>query len=175
MPVSNNPIRSQNTFIKHWSVIPGKLEPFVFFSVPVLNLLKPWNIISICYTACRQLETPLIARFMGPKWGQPGADRTQVGPMLTPWTLLSGTSNEINRYKTSFYAFNFMPKSTLFVSPPEAFIYISEHKKIQSCQLVSNDMWLPPGVIGLSLNKVIEWSDLKYWRCGLESNVQKYA
>ena len=32
----------------------------------------------------------LIARFMGPTWGPPGADRTQVGPMLAPWTLLSG-------------------------------------------------------------------------------------
>ena len=27
---------------------------------------------------------------MGPTWGPPGADRTQVGPMLDPWTLLSG-------------------------------------------------------------------------------------
>ena len=32
----------------------------------------------------------LIARFMGPIWGPSGADRTQVGPMLAPWTLLSG-------------------------------------------------------------------------------------
>ena len=32
---------------------------------------------------------PLIARFMGPTWGPSGADRTQVGPMLGPWTLLS--------------------------------------------------------------------------------------
>ena len=32
----------------------------------------------------------LIARFMGPTCGPPpGADRTQVGPMLTTWTLLS--------------------------------------------------------------------------------------
>ena len=30
----------------------------------------------------------LIARFMGPTWGPSGADRTQVGPMLAPWTLL---------------------------------------------------------------------------------------
>ena len=29
-------------------------------------------------------------RFMGPTWGSSGADRTQVGPMLAPWTLLSG-------------------------------------------------------------------------------------
>ena len=32
----------------------------------------------------------LIARFMGPTWGPSGADRTQVHPMLAPWTLLSG-------------------------------------------------------------------------------------
>ena len=39
------------------------------------------------------LETStLIARFMGPTWGPSGADRTQVGPMLAPWTLLSGQS-----------------------------------------------------------------------------------
>ena len=35
-------------------------------------------------------QTSLIARFMGPTWGLPGADRTQVGPMLATWTLLSG-------------------------------------------------------------------------------------
>ena len=34
----------------------------------------------------------LIARFMGPTWGPSGADRTQVGPMLDPWTLLPGIS-----------------------------------------------------------------------------------
>ena len=32
----------------------------------------------------------LIARFMGPTWGPSGADRTQVGPILASWTLLSG-------------------------------------------------------------------------------------
>ena len=34
--------------------------------------------------------TSLIARFMGPTWGPSAADRTQMGPMLTPWTFLSG-------------------------------------------------------------------------------------
>ena len=33
---------------------------------------------------------PLVARFKGPTWGPSGADRTQEGPMLAPWTLLSG-------------------------------------------------------------------------------------
>ena len=32
----------------------------------------------------------LIARFMGPPWDPSGADRTQMGSMLAPWTLLSG-------------------------------------------------------------------------------------
>ena len=32
----------------------------------------------------------LIARFTGPTWGPSGAGRNQVGPMLAPWTLLSG-------------------------------------------------------------------------------------
>ena len=31
-----------------------------------------------------------IARFMRPTWGPSGANRTQVGPMLAPWTLLYG-------------------------------------------------------------------------------------
>ena len=33
--------------------------------------------------------TALIARFRGATWGPPGADKTQVGPMLAPWILLS--------------------------------------------------------------------------------------
>ena len=28
-----------------------------------------------------------IAIFIGPTWGPTGADRTQVGPMLVPWTI----------------------------------------------------------------------------------------
>ena len=38
----------------------------------------------------RHYPSSQIARFVGPTWGKPGADRTQVGPMLAPWTLLSG-------------------------------------------------------------------------------------
>ena len=34
--------------------------------------------------------TAQIAKFMGPIWGPPGSCRTQVGPMLGPFTLLSG-------------------------------------------------------------------------------------
>ena len=41
-------------------------------------------------------EPTLIARFMRPTWGPSGADRTQVGPILAPWTLLS--VNAISSY-----------------------------------------------------------------------------
>ena len=36
-------------------------------------------------------KAPQIARFMGPKWGPHGSYRPQMGPMLAPQTLLSGT------------------------------------------------------------------------------------
>ena len=39
-------------------------------------------------------------RFMGPTWVPSGADRTQVGPMLAPWNLLSGS---ILDCRTNFY------------------------------------------------------------------------
>ena len=35
--------------------------------------------------------TAQIAKFMGPIWGRPVSCRPQMGPMLAPWTLLSGS------------------------------------------------------------------------------------
>ena len=37
---------------------------------------------------------PQIAKFMGTTWGPPGSCRPQMGPMLAPWSLLSGTLME---------------------------------------------------------------------------------
>ena len=49
---------------------------------------------------------PLIARFIGPTWSPSGADRTQVGPMLAPWTLLSGSFETLGfQYKPSIVLF----------------------------------------------------------------------
>ena len=50
-----------------------------------------WLVLNPCCAECilGNIKT-LIARFMGPTWGPSGADRTQVGPMLAPWTSLSG-------------------------------------------------------------------------------------
>ena len=37
-----------------------------------------------------------ISRFMGPTWGPPGSCWPQMGPMLAPWTLLSGVLSSDN-------------------------------------------------------------------------------
>ena len=55
--------------------------------IPRLNSLK-----LIGYTAHRGIPLAMtqITKFMGPTWGPPGSCRPQMGPMLAPWTLLSG-------------------------------------------------------------------------------------
>ena len=68
--------RSDIGQISHWSARSMKQWDKRRLSMPVLFCWIP----------------TLIARFMGPTWGPHGADRTQVGPILAPWTLLSGQS-----------------------------------------------------------------------------------
>ena len=45
-----------------------------------------------CWITCIQYIPfhTQIAKFIGPTWGPPGSCRPQMGPMLVPWTLLSG-------------------------------------------------------------------------------------
>ena len=67
----------------------------IMFPYPQTNEIKhrqpnkygPWRQVTF---SCLFIKTTLIARFMGPTWGPSGADRTQVGPMLALWALLSG-------------------------------------------------------------------------------------
>ena len=42
-----------------------------------------------------KLATSQIARFMEPTWGPTGSCWLQMGPMLAPWTLLSGISKSL--------------------------------------------------------------------------------
>ena len=51
----------------------------------------------------------LLARFMGPTWCPFGADRTQVGPMMAPRTLLSGKwCVKSNTFKTQTNCLGFL-------------------------------------------------------------------
>ena len=73
-------------------------------AIRVLISVPHWVGITTLYV-CKVLnqelgisQMSLIARFMGPTCGPSGADRTQVGPMLAPSTLLSG----VNLVQTNF-------------------------------------------------------------------------
>ena len=66
----------------------GLWHDLKFSSITLLWLVG----LNMCWY-CLNRKLPVvtvIARFMGPTWGPSGADRTQVGPMWAPWTLLSG-------------------------------------------------------------------------------------
>ena len=58
-----------------------------------------FDFIKTCSIGCETLTTSLIVRFMGPTWFPSGVDRTQVGPVLAPWTLLSGISKHASASK----------------------------------------------------------------------------
>ena len=76
--------------------------PYLLHNTHWLHKILSWKVIVtegpglimfiwISVSGCVSIKaTTQIARFMGPTWGPPGADRSQVGPMLAPWTLLSG-------------------------------------------------------------------------------------
>ena len=85
-----------------------------------------WDILS--WLLVKLPRTPLIARFMGPTWGPSGADRTQVGPMLTRWTfaiwawfhpsvqLLFNDSLYVSIHMNHFAIYLFLILSTCFLS-----------------------------------------------------------
>ena len=62
-----------------------------YLTAPSHYLHQRWLLISeVQWQSSMGNFATLTARFMGPTWGPSGADRTQVGPMLASWTLLSG-------------------------------------------------------------------------------------
>ena len=50
---------------------------------------------------------------MGPTWGPYGADRTQVGPILAPWTLLSGIATITKLDKIMCFPQSLLPRQNL--------------------------------------------------------------
>ena len=73
-------------------------KPSVISVYDITWFFKGQHVIDDCeqeyhvdYTILTQL-----ARFMGPTWGPTGSYRPQMGPMLAPWTLLSGNGWLIN-------------------------------------------------------------------------------
>ena len=56
-----------------------------------------------------------IARFMGPTWGPPGSCRSQMGPILSLWALLSGIDPDIKPACLSWWRHDMKTLSVLLV------------------------------------------------------------
>ena len=72
------------------------------------------------------MVTSLIARFMGPTWGPSGADRPQVGPILAPWTLLSGITHQAHcSIYIETHLKSFLPQMKCLWNEPHTRLFIS--------------------------------------------------
>ena len=66
-------------------------EKSVLRGIPFTYAIISWHIFIMDQRNRKSVtRRTQIVRFMWPTWDPPGADRTQMGPMLAPWTLLSG-------------------------------------------------------------------------------------
>ena len=83
-------LRGTNPLLGHWMPWITKMLTMPSLVVaPVMTKLALWQILVF--------GVSLIARFVGPTWGPPGTDRSHVGPMWTPWKLLSVMSYVVIR------------------------------------------------------------------------------
>ena len=87
------------------------LNLFVVWRTHSLGMAMTYNIlhkiIDHKYIHHNNINTQIV-KFMGPTWGPPGTCRLQMGPMLAPWTLLSG-------YHCWSLPYLYLLKTTLFV------------------------------------------------------------
>ena len=83
-----------------------------YYYVWIINVLATFIILLFMFIQCflEGKNMALIASFMGPTWGPSGADRTQVGPMLAPWTLLSGVDQPPSDIDPYYYPAIPLPK-----------------------------------------------------------------
>ena len=72
---------------------------YVYHSNKWISHRFQWTLYCVLMRHLTHKGTSLIARCVGPTWGPSGADRTQVGPMLAPWTLLNGLLSTISELK----------------------------------------------------------------------------
>ena len=73
---NRRPHTRQDYYIETWLLCP--------------QLFAAWSHTGFIFCSVVLLLGTQIAKFMGPTWGPPGSCRPQLGPMLAPWTLLSG-------------------------------------------------------------------------------------
>ena len=88
----------QQSFFPQWQDVPLLHYNWVLKPMPSIHphaihrtLKVALDSLLKCHSFRCWWTTPLIAWLMGPTWGSSGADMIQVGTMLAPWTVLSGS------------------------------------------------------------------------------------
>ena len=77
---------------KCWSYLSG-LDVLSTIPVQPTDFCKYFSFCPVAHTYINLSSSATqIARFMGPTWDPPGANRTQAGSMWATWTLLSGNA-----------------------------------------------------------------------------------
>ena len=82
-------IRTDGSHSKTTTRTSSELSSFKTLTILVLKLEYSRQIMSVWSLLMpRFLASPYHQQPSWPTWGQPGSCRTQMGPMLAPWTLL---------------------------------------------------------------------------------------
>ena len=81
-----------------------------------------------------------IARFMGPTWSPSRADRTQVGPMLAPWILLSRITCVV--YVGTITVCTLVESHKMTVSEHWCACYINRNWVFQLARVEPNAIWI---------------------------------
>ena len=105
----------------------------------------------------------LIARFMVPTWGPSGADRTQVSPMLSPWTYL-GSFEYFGKHLRSHYE-NWIDTPRQYMFP----FFSTFSKSMVLCNasfLPNDDYFIPAWVCEENLYRERLCRDCFYWCVG---------
>ena len=84
----------------HWRKVLGKVLSSIIWKIAWVTLVHRrsgcvgvnlrYDSHASLTSLMRHQMTTKIARFVGQTWGPSGSCRPQMGPMLAPWTLLSG-------------------------------------------------------------------------------------
>ena len=85
-PLWGNPLTNGQKFRKYVDFMVQKFMDFIYIYIQ-------WKLLSVTkgdWNFDVSISAPQITKFMGQTWGPPGSWRPKMGPMLTPWTLLSG-------------------------------------------------------------------------------------
>ena len=117
-----------------------------------------------CTKPTVQLQS-LIEKFMGPTWSPSGGARTQVGPMLAPWTLLSGLhqAKPIYNIRRTYLMFPPTEDQTLPLNPCQYLGYCCRGSaRLNAIRTNCIDLVVPEGEhLGMHVNGTGRWMDIE--------------